>query len=232
MEEAKSIEDINATQSVNADYSQLLSQKQYPQNQAEQYSFKTSPRYSCKDLYESRSIVDTFLMKDKPKKKVQGHKVKVFARLHNQAIVMQKKKLDLQAKNKKRLSKNTNKIYTLGHSKSGYLKDQSLHTDNYSCKKAKKHAHTKTKKELEYDANFGQRLYLKNRGLSNKRDQSLRKIRRRKSMKEIKNTADMCKQSLVSPNSQWILDEKKYGETFCSESTWNKKELAQSIRYY
>lgn len=46
LEENKSIEDINATQSINADYSQLLSQKQYPQKQAEQYSFKTSPRYS------------------------------------------------------------------------------------------------------------------------------------------------------------------------------------------
>lgn len=221
LEEFKPMEEMNATQSVNADYSHLLSQANNKPSLNSYHTFRNSPTYSMQELNEHKQIVDRFLMKNPVKKKHAPSVVKVFTRLHNQALVKQRKNKQVQQQNNKKFGDRKNTVHTLGHSKSTYLKDSGLNTTQ-AKKEPSKHTRTKTAKELTYDANAGHRLYIKSRGQSSKRERSLKQLQRRKSMREQKLKDDLGKTSLMSPNSQWILDEKRYGQMFLSETTWNK----------
>lgn len=78
--------------------------------------------------------------------------------------------------------------------------------------KSKKLRRNNTKKELHYDANIGHRLYVKSRGKSSKREQSIRKINRRKSLREKKETKLLSHTITMSENSKWILDKKAANE--------------------
>lgn len=215
------MEEMNATQSINADYSHLLSQANSKPSLKSYQTFRNSPTYSMHELNEHKQIVDRFLMKNSGKKKPAPGVVKVFNRLHNQALVKQRKNKQGQQQNNKKFGERKNTVHTLRHSKSTYLKDLGSSTAQPK-KDSVKHTRTKTSKELVYDANAGHRLYIKSRGLSSKRERSLKQLQRRKSMKEQKLKDELCKTSLMSPNSQWILDEKRYGQMFLSETTWNK----------
>ena len=132
--------------------------------------------YSYAELQESKSIVEKFLNKPQAKSKAKS-KNTAFNRLYAQAVVKQKVKREREAN----LQKSGKK---LKHSKSSYLTNnvQTVGAKTSRVRKVKKHDFS-SKKDLEYTADIGHRLYLKGRGVSNKRAQSIRKERRRKSMR-------------------------------------------------
>jgi hypothetical protein len=170
----RSYDEMNATHSVNADYSHLLNQSNNKSKGGKNNDlyFET---YTIKDIQESKSIVDKFLMKDqmKTKMKKSGSR-KVFTRLHQHAVVKQRKTNELRAK-----QNNLKSQKAMTHSKSTYLQQQKYTVDSIDCgtkkvKKVKKHTRTNTK-DLQYNASAGHRLYVKSRGQSSKREQSIRR---------------------------------------------------------
>lgn len=110
------------------------------------------------------------------------------------------------------------------HSKSSYLKDDCVYTINSSCKKPKKFRRRNTRKELAYDANIGHRLYVKSRGASCKREQSIKRIKHRRSMREMKKNKELANTITMSENSKWIL-EKKAADNIWAESSLSSKDL-------
>lgn len=218
------MDDINATYSANDDYSHLLlhSSKNTDRKKAQPEN-KMLHAYSSKTLSSQTAYVQNFLMMNQPPShKHTGKGNKVFARLHNHALVKQKKKTEITTKSQKKLHSGKEQ---LAKSKSGYIKPD--------CGGSKVHTNrTSTIKPpaCEYDANVGQRLYVKSRGLSSKRERSLKRIRRRKSMQEAKEQEKLSKTSLMSPQSKWILDEKMYGSNCLDDKNWLCKDGDQ-VRY-
>jgi hypothetical protein len=125
---------------------------------------------------------------------------KVFTRLHQHAVVKQR-----QVKQMRLKQSNLKSNKSMKHSKSTYLKEYTVDSIDCHVKKTTKQKRVDTK-DLQYNANAGHRLYAKSRGLSSKREQSLRKIRRRKSMKNEAIAKDLCKTPLISSNSKYIAD--------------------------
>ena len=160
------------------DYSNLIAEPSEPPRNRANIDLRTA-RYSYRDLEDSKSVVDKFLNKEQLKSKISQKDNKVFSRLHNQAMVKQKKKREMEAKRNK--SKSSKKMQ---HSKSTYLKENKLYTVDFDTKKKRKPMRERKSKDLEYDATIGHRLYVKSRGFSSKREQSIRKIKRRKSLRE------------------------------------------------
>jgi len=206
IENFKSSEFGNATQSVNYDYSHILNQTSPKPNAEEHKSFKSIKSYS--NLHEPQDVLERFLGREHNKSKVKKHPTKVFTRLHNQAVVKQKIQKSNDQKWSKEITKKTGKPQTMGHSKSGYLKEQTLYTMD-ADKPTKICAKKKKKADLDYNANIGHRLYVKSRGLSSKRDRSIHKNRRQKSVRESQQLANPPPQCMSS-HSKWILDKKKY----------------------
>lgn len=216
----RSYDDMNVTHSVNADYSHLLNQSNN-KSQGGKNNGLYFETYTIKDIQESKSIVDKFLMKDQMKTNMKkpGSR-KVFTRLHQHAVVKQRKTNELRAK-----QNNLKSQKAMMHSKSTYLKKYTVDSIDCGAKKAKKHTRTSTK-DLQYNASAGHRLYVKSRGQSSKREQS---IRRRTTMESEVTAKDLCRPTLMSSNSKYLAD-KMLTEPFWSARTWNKSDFDKERR--
>ena len=222
--------DINITYSDHQEYSNLMPTSSKNSERIEWKRSTLLQTYSWKQLNDPREIVENFLMRQKPMKANKPRNSMVFSRLHNQALVMQKKKADIREKSKKKWSI-TNSKHHIMYSKSGNLKSPKFWNQNSNWAKMQ----TKTQRKsdtnnIEYDANAGHRLYLKSRWLSSKRERSLNKIRKEKQWKSKREKEKMAKTSLISPQSQWIVDERKYGHHYNTDREWDKKDLLDNHR--
>jgi outer membrane protein assembly factor BamA len=112
------------------------------------------------------------------------------------------------------------------HSKSTHLKKYNAGSIDCGTKKVKKHTRTNTK-DLQYNASAGHRLYVKSRGQSSKREQSIR--RRTTAMESEVAAKDLCKPTLISSNSKYLAD-KMLTEPLWSARTWNKNDFDKEKR--
>lgn len=118
-----------------ADLSNLIPQAKPSQRFEANLQDLQSARFSTQEIEESKSIVEKFLSKKKEtkKKKKADGKPQVFSRLHNQAVVKQKKKAEIELKRSK-----SRKKKNLKHSKSTYINENKLYTLDSTPKKSKK----------------------------------------------------------------------------------------------
>lgn len=154
--------------------------------------------------------------------------VQVFNRLHNQAIVRQKKQKETF---KQTYRHKQGKSY-LSKSKSGYIQPQGAQTHRTvkRVKKLKEPGHIRTKTtSLAYDANAGHRLYVKNRGLSSRRERSINKIRAQQTSQLAKTDRKLSKTTLLSSRSKWVLNEKSAKEHF-EDMHLDRKDLFNTER--
>lgn len=223
--------DINATYSDHPDYSNLMPSSSKHSEKLNRNKAAFLQTFSCKDLDDPKEIVENFLMRQNPMKANKPRNSMVFTRLHNQALVMQKKKAEVREKSKKKKGLSMKSSTKLNHSRSGVLKSGLGWAQSSHWAKVSIQSHRKSdSNNIEYDANAGHRLYLKSRWLSNKRERSLKKVRKEKIYQANKEKEQMIKTSLTSPQSQWILDEKKYGHHYNTDREWNKKDLLDNFR--
>jgi hypothetical protein len=211
LKEFKTIDGTNETQSVNTDYSHLLSQTH---SQAKFAKAKRSNNtQSWADFLAPKDTIDRFLGRSSYQPKPNKNTNQVFYRLHNQAIVKQKRQKEL---NKKVNNKQPQtQFHTLSHSKSTVFKEISLHSVD-TPKATMRHKRTKTK-NLVYDATAGHRLYLKSRVRSSRRERSVKKLKHQPEKQE--------KISLMSARSKYLADKKKYGNRVKEEKlTGRSKE--------
>ncbi len=204
-------EDLHSNYSipVKVEMSNLMTQSQINPRFSGNYSDLKSAKFSSKEVEESKSIVENFLGKKNPgpkKHKVAG-KTQVFNRLHNQAVVKQKRRKEIDEKRAKSLHRKK-----LQHSKSTYLNENKLYTVDGTPKKARKLCRNQTRRDLDYNASAGHSLYLKSRGKSSKRDRSIHKSMRRKSLKQKREQDKLGKTTLMSERSRRILDKKEFGD--------------------
>ncbi|CAI2385688.1 unnamed protein product [Moneuplotes crassus] len=199
---------------VKAELSNLIPEARSTQRFGSNLQDLQSARFSAQEIEESKSIVEKFLSKKKDtKKKKANPKPQVFSRLHNQAVVKQKKKAEIELKHSKSLKKKN-----LKHSKSTYINEDKLYTLDSTPKKSKKYGRNNTKGDLAYDACAGHSLYLKSRGKSRKKEHSIKRIKRRRSMKQKKVQDELTKVPLMSNKSKWILKSKNLDSTFKDET--------------
>lgn len=119
---------------IKAELSNLIPEARPTQRFGSNLQDLQSARFSAQEIEESKSIVEKFLSKKKDtKKKKANPKPQVFSRLHNQAIVKQKKKAEIELKHSKSLKKKN-----LKHSKSTYINEDKLYTLDSTPKKSKK----------------------------------------------------------------------------------------------
>lgn len=156
--------DINATYTDQPEYSNLMPNSSKHSEKSNRNKAEFLQTFSCKDLDDPKEIVENFLMRQKPMKANKPRNSMVFTRLHNQALVMQKKKAEEKDKSQHKKNFSMKSENKLAHSKSGVIKPGVDRTQISYRSNAAIHTHRKSDSHnVEYDANAGHRLYLKGR---------------------------------------------------------------------